>query len=164
MKTNFMWLVITTLVITTAANSQTSKKEFIIDSKEAVISPESKAYKNFRRSHPLVTNETWRSNNGYSFVSFAQGDVKNKIAYTPDGRVDYSLKMYKESNLPERIRTVVKSIYYDYTISDAQELKVNSQTIFLVKVNNANAWKTIRLSNGDVEEIESYSSVISPCR
>ena len=164
MKTNFMWLVITTLVITTAANAQTSKKEFIIDSKEAVISPESKAYKNFRRSHPSVTNETWRSNNGYSFVSFAQGDVKNKIAYTPDGRVDYSLKMYKESNLPERIRTVVKSIYYDYTISDAQELKVNSQTIFLVKVNNANAWKTIRLSNGDVEEIESYSSVISPCR
>ena len=57
-----------------------------------------------------------------------------------------------------------ESIYYDYTISDAQELKVNSQTIFLVKVNNANAWKTIRLSNGDVEEIESYSSVISPCR
>ena len=164
MKTNLMWLVITTLVITTAANAQTSKKEFIIDSKEAVISPESKAYKNFRRSHPSVTNETWRSNNGYSFVSFAQGDVKNKIAYTPDGRVDYSLKMYKESNLPERIRTVVKSIYYDYTISDAQELKVNSQTIFLVKVNNANACKTIRLSNGDVEEIESYSSVISPCR
>ena len=163
MKTNFMWIVIT-LVITTAANAQTSKRDFIINSKEAVISPESKAYKNFRRSHPSVTNETWRSNNGYSFVSFAQGDVKNKIAYTPDGRVDYSLKMYKESNLPERIRNVVKSIYYDYTISDAQELKVNTQTIFLVKVNNANAWKTIRLSNGDVEEIESYSSVISPCR
>ena len=164
MKTKFMWLVITALLIITATNAQTSKKEFKINSNEAVITPESKAYKNFRRSYPSVTDETWRSNNGYSFVSFVQGDVKNKIAYTPDGRVDYSLKMYKESNLPERIRATVKSIYYDYTIGDAQELKVNSQTIYLVKVNIANTWKTIRLSNGDVEEIESYSRVISPCR
>jgi hypothetical protein len=164
MKPKSMWLVIIALVMATAANAQTSKKEFIINSSESIVNPESKAYKSFRRSHPSVTNETWRSNNGYSFVSFSQGNIKNKIAYTPDGRVDYSLKMYKESNLPEKVRAVVKSIYFDYTICDAQELKVNSQTIYLVKVNNADTWKTIRLGNGDVDEIESYSSVISPCR
>jgi hypothetical protein len=164
MKTKFTWLAVVFLLASAATNAQTSKREFKINSGEAAIGTESKAYKNFRRSHPSVTNETWRSNKGFSFVSFMQGDIKNKIAYTPDGQVDYSLKMYKEFNLPKRVRAAVKSTYYDYAITNAQELKVKNKTIYLVKINNAGSWKTIRISNDDVEEIESYSSVISPCR
>ena len=164
MKTKFMWLFVAFLLAGATTNAQTSKRDFKINTGEAAIGTESKAYKNFRRSHPSVTNETWRSNKGYSFVSFVQGAIKNKIAYTRDGQVDYSLKMYKESNLPKRVRAAVKSTYYDYTITNVQELEVKNKTIFLVKINHAGSWKTIRISNDDVEEIESYSSVISPCR
>ena len=164
MKILLMWVILSVLLVTNTANAQTSKKEFKINNPESVITPETKAIKNFKRSHPDATNESWSTDNGYYFVSFKQDDIKNKIAYTPHGQVDYALKIYNENNLPYSVRSAVKSIYYDYTITNAQELDVKNKTIYLVKISDANSWKTIRVSNGDLEEIEDYSSVISPCR
>ena len=164
MKILLMWVILSVLLVTNTATAQTSKKEFKIINSESVINPETKAIKNFKRSHPDTTNESWSTDNGYYFVSFKQGGIKNKIAYTPHGQVDYSLKIYNENNLPYTVRSAVKSIYYDYTITNAQELDVKNKTIYLVKITDANSWKTIRVSNGDLEEIEDYSSVISPCR
>ena len=156
--------IISFLLISSATNAQTSKSEFTISNTESFLNTESKAVKNFRRSHPNIMNETWRSDNGYYFVSFMQGNTKNKIAYTRDGKVDYSLKMYHENNLPYAVRNSIKSIYYDYKITDVQELKVKNKTIYLVKITDTHTWRMIRFCNGDLEEIENYSTVISPCR
>ena len=164
MKIQLMWFILSVLLVGSTANAQTSKKEFKINYHGTVIDPETKALKNFKRSHPDVTHEKWSTDNGYYFVSFKQDDIKNKIAYTPHGQVDYALKIYNEKNLPYSVRSAVKSIYYDYAITNAQELNVKNKTIYLVKITDANTWKTIRVSNGDLEEIENYSSVISPCR
>jgi hypothetical protein len=160
-----MWLALSSLLFSNATFAQTSKREFKIVSAETPIDPESKALKNFKRSHPDAIDESWSTDNGYYFVKFKEGGVKNKIAYTPDGKVDYALKLYNdEKNLPRSVTASVKSTYYDYRILDAQELHVKRNTIYLVKITNANAWKTIRVSNGELEEIENYSTVISPCR
>ena len=58
----------------------------------------------------------------------------------------------------------IKSVYYDYRILDAQELQVKHKKIYLVKITDSNTLKTIRVSDGEVEEIENYSNAISPCR
>ena len=160
-----MLFALSSLLISSAAIAQTSKREYKISGPASLVDPESKAVKNFKRSHPDVTNELWSIDNGYYFVKFKKGDVKNKIVYTPNGKLDYSLKMYdSENNLPRSVRTAVKSTYYDYRILDAQELEVKNNIVYLVKITDSNTWKTIRVSNGDVEEIENYSTVISPCR
>jgi hypothetical protein len=165
MKTLLMWLAVSSLLISSATFAQTSKREYKIAGTESPVDPESKAVKNFKRSHPDVTNESWSTDNGYYFVKFKKGGVKNKIVYTPNGKLDYALKMYNgENNLPRSVRTAVKSTYYDYRILDAQELQVRNNTVYLVKITDSNTWKTIRVSDGDVEEIENYSTVISPCR
>jgi len=165
MKPTLSALVLSSLLITSALPAQTSKREYKIPSTESIAIAESKAVKNFRRSHPDVTNESWRSEKGYYFVTFKDGDIKNKIAYTRNGHLDYSVKMYKEKNLPSRIRSAVKNTYYDYSITDVQELNLKTDIIYLVKITDTNTWKTIRVSNGgDLEEIENYSTVISPCR
>jgi hypothetical protein len=165
MKTLLMWLTLSSLLFSNATFAQTSKKEFKIVSAETPIDRESKALKNFKRSHPDAIDESWSTDNGYYFVKFKDGGIKNKIAYTPDGNVDYALKLYNdEKNLPRAVTAAVKSTYYDYRILNAQELQVKHNTIYLVKITDANSWKTIRVSNGELEEIENYSTVISPCR
>ena len=165
MKTLLMWLALSSLLISSAMYAQTSKREYKIAGTESPVDPESRVVKNFKRSHPDVTNDVWSTDNGYYFVRFKKGDVKNKIVYTPNGNVDYSLKMFdSENNLPRSVRTAVKSTYYDYKILDAQELEVRNTTVYLVKITDSNTWKTIRVSNGELEEIENYSTVISPCR
>ena len=166
MKTLIMWFILSSLLLTSATFAQTSKREYkIANATEASVNPESKAVKNFKRSHPEVTNESWSVENGYYFVKFKEGDVKNKIAYTPYGKIDYSLKMYiNEKKLPRSVKAAVKSTYYDYKIVDGQELQLKNKVIYLVKITDSITWKTIRVSNGELEEIENYSTVISPCR
>jgi hypothetical protein len=164
MKLTFLWIVFSSMMMTNAALSQTSKRDYNIANSDEVVMPESKAVKNFKRSHPDVSNESWRIENDYYFVSYKTGDISYKIAYTPDGHVDYSLKMYKENGLPSRVRSAVKSTYYDYQITDVQELDLKTETIYLIKITDTYTWKTIRVNNGDLEEIENYSTVISPCR
>lgn len=166
MKRRLLWFVLSTLLIGSAAFAQTSKKEYkIAPGSENTIDPESKAIKNFKRSHPDASNESWSIENGYYFVKFPEGNIKNKIAFTPQGKVDYSLKLYdNENSLPRAVKAAVKSTYYDYKILDAQELRLKNTVIYLVKITDSYSLKTIRVSNGDVEEIENYSTVISPCR
>ena len=75
------------------------------------------------------------------------------------------MKMYdNDMNLPHAVKAAVKSVYYDYRIVDAQELGLKNTVVYLVKITDSNTWKTIRVSDGDVEEIENYSNAISPCR
>jgi hypothetical protein len=165
MKRRLMGFILLSLLIGTTSFAQTSKREFKLANGEATIDSESKPFKNFKRSYPNVTNEKWSTDKGYYFVKFKEGEVSNKIAYTGNGKVDYSLKMYNnESYLPRSVKSAVKSVYYDYRILDAQELRVKHKTIYLVKITDSNSWKTIRVSDGELEEIEAYYTVISPCR
>lgn len=164
MKLTFLWIVLSSLMMTNAALSQTSKRDYNFAGTDEVVTPETKAVKNFKRSHPDVTNESWRIENDYFFVTYRIDDINYKIAYTPEGHVDYSLRMYKENNLPSRVRSALKSTYYNYQITDVQELDLKTEIIYLIKLTDTYTWKTIRVNNGDLEEIENYSTVISPCR
>jgi hypothetical protein len=126
--------------------------------------PDARALRNFKRSFPDVNNEKWNRQNGYYFVSFTKDKVKNKVVYTQHGQLDYALKVYGEDRLLPSIKSTVKSIYYDYAITNVQELSVNGKTIYLIKINKNDTWKNLRVSDGEFEEIENYSTVISPCR
>jgi hypothetical protein len=149
-----------------SVSGQTSVNHYNIGSSADAlpVSTESKAFKNFRRAYPEVTGEKWSQQNDHYIASFKTNHISNKVVYTKSGQVDYSLKIYTPEQLPAAIQRSVKSVYYDYTITNAQELHTSMQTIFLVKITNGTTWKTIRLSNGDMDEIENYYSTISPCR
>jgi hypothetical protein len=165
MKLNILWFILSTLLISSTTFAQTSKREYKILNTESSVNRESKAMKNFKRSHPNVTGESWSRTDGYHFVKFKEGGIKNKIAYTPGGKIDYTLKMYdNENHLPRWVKIAVQSTYYNYNILDAQELRLKNKTIYLVKITDSTTWKMIRVSDGDLEEIENYSTVISPCR
>ena len=166
MKIRLLWFILSTLLISSAVFAQTSKREYkITTGTESLIDPESRAVKNFKRSHPEAVGETWSIDHGYYFVRFKEQGIKNKIAFTPNGKIDYTMKMYdNDMNLPHAVKAAVKSVYYDYRIVDAQELGLKNTVVYLVKITDSNTWKTIRVSDGDVEEIENYSNAISPCR
>lgn len=159
--------MLTTLVFilsATLANAQSHKRTFVTgDFKELVI-PTAKVESNFRRAYPDINDEKWSTENGYYFAIFTKGEIKNQVVYTEKGHLDYSLKVYSEKILPAAVRSTVKSVYYDYKITNAQELEIANKTIYLINLSGAKAFKTIRVHNGEMEEIESYSTVISPCR
>ena len=168
MKQTLSAIVTLLLVFAVNAGAQTSKRDYKITGDEVApvpaVSNESKAYKNFRRFYPEVADEKWMTDKDHYFVTFSQNDIKNKIVFTRNGRIDYTLKIYDEKELPATVRRSVKSAYLDYDITNVQELVVKNRRIYLVKITDGNSWKTIRVHNGDLEEIEYYVKAISPCR
>jgi hypothetical protein len=168
MKQTLSAIVTFLLVFASNASAQTSKRDFKITGDEVVAAPvvsnESKAYKSFRRFYPGVSDEKWMSEKDHYFVTFSQNDIKNKVVFTRNGRIDYTLKMYYEKDLPSSVRRSVKSAYFDYDITNVQELVVKNNRIYLVKITDGKSWKTIRVQNGELEEIEYYVKAISPCR
>lgn len=151
------------IAITGTTNAQTSKRIYTIEPANEV-SVESKAFKNFRRAYPGVSNEKWHFADNHYFVSFALNNVKNKVVYNRDGNIDYTLRVSSEKMLPESIRSAIKSTYYDFNITNVQELTLKSRVIYLTKITDGETWKTIRAAENGIEEIESYYNAISPCR
>ena len=113
-----------------------------------------KVVRSFRKTFPDISNEKWDFLDGYYFVNFSIDQVKYKIVYTKNGSLDYAMKMYEEKNLPKEVRAMVKSQYYDYTIHTAQELSINNKTIYIIQMSDSNSWKSVRVCEGEVEEIE----------
>jgi hypothetical protein len=113
-----------------------------------------KAIRSFRKTYPDISNAKWDFLDGYYFVSFSIDGVKHKIVYTKNGSLDYAMKMYEERDLPKAIRALVKSQYYDYTIHTAQELRINNKTIYIIQMCDSSSWKSVRVCEGEIEEIE----------
>ena len=150
--------------VTAGAIAQTQKLSYVTGALKAAVIPNQKVAISFQRSYPNVENEKWTVENGYYFATFAEGDIRNQVVYRQNGQLDYSMKIYDEQKLPTSVRSLVKSVYYDYSITHAQQLEINKSTIYLVKLRGANTLKTVRVADGQMEEIENYSTVISPCR
>lgn len=147
-----------------AAISQTSHRNVIVPEKYArrsTVEPVMKetevdirVVRNFRKSFPAAADVRWKQAGNFYFAAFADGAIKHKVVYTNSGALDYSLKVYGEKQLPEEVRRSVRSVYYDYAIVSAQELRLKNQTIYLVQLSAAGRWKTIRICEGNLEEIE----------
>lgn len=117
------------------------------------------ALRNFLKSNPQAEDVKWSLENNYYFVHFRTGNVKQKSVYNRKGNEVYSLKMYTEHHLPKSIRASVKSIYYDYLITTVEELKVRGNVIYLVHLHDRTYWKTVRVCEGQLEEIESLVDI-----
>ena len=114
-----------------------------------------RAFKDFSRSFKNIAAADWVVTAEGGFVaSFKENEVKNSAYYDNKGRWLYSMKRYDESMLPQSIRHMVKSTYYDYNIVAVQEIEVTTGTIYLVHILGEHSAKTIRIADSDMDVIE----------
>jgi hypothetical protein len=109
--------------------------------------------RNFRHNYPTVTNEKWNEGPDHYYVTFHTGSVKTKIVFDKNGKTDYTLKMYGEKQLPSDVRLLVRSLYYDHKVTHVQQLDIKRRTIYVIQLEDKDALKTLRVSEGEVEEI-----------
>ena len=82
-----------------------------------------------------------------------------RSSYNAKGRKEYTLKYYDESKLPTEIRRLVRSTYYDYTIVIATEVVRNEHVSYLVKMENANEFLTVKVDDGELSVFEKTTKV-----
>jgi len=118
------------------------------------------AVRDFMKRFPLGTDVRWRQVDDEYNATFHVDSNETMVAYKNNGRWVYTINRYNnEKMLPTEVRALVKKTYYDYTISHIDEVHHTEQpnTIYLVLIEDDKTLKTIRVCDGEMEEIHELS-------
>lgn len=89
-------------------------------------------------------------------AQFVDKDVQVKVVYGKKGDWVYTMRQYTEKDLPKEVRGQVKSRYYDDTIGVIKEVIQPQGTVYLIHIENDTRWKTIRVSEGELEVVQDF--------
>ena len=116
-----------------------------------------KAVRNFIRKYKNVADARWfKSANGLLVAYFISDSIQNWVFYNDRGDCEFSLRHYTEEKMPYDIRHLVKSKYYDYSIYHIAETTRNEKIAYTIKLEDKKSWKTIRVTDGEMEVIEEF--------
>jgi hypothetical protein len=68
----------------------------------------------------------------------------------------FTISYYDEKKLPDEIRSIVKSTYYDYSITCVEEIHIDSKIIYIVHMQDDKTWKNVRICDGEMEIVEDF--------
>lgn len=110
----------------------------------------------FVKSFENATNLNW-SKVGKSFLArFTIAGKDRRALYTKKGNLIYSIVYGIEADLPAETRKLVKSVYIDYSIAMAIEVKEDNRTIWVIRLEDAISLIFVRVENGEMEETKHY--------
>jgi hypothetical protein len=127
------------------------------NSPAAGLNVSTRATKDFSRTYKNQSSASWfPSNDGWVAV-FTDQNVKTRVYYNQKGRLLGTISSYGEDKLPKEIRHLVKSNYYDFNIFHVVEINAADKKIYLVKIEDATSFKTIRVEDGEMTETEAFT-------
>ncbi len=128
------------------------------------------AVEHFKKQYPEATNVSWANIPGASgdnqpaqekigYVCwFMLHNINNRAYYDKSGSWQYTIAGYGEDKLPKEIRNMVKSIYYDYSITFVNEINMTKgEPVYLVQLQDETSMKTVRVSNDEIDVLEELS-------
>ena len=116
-----------------------------------------RAVRNFTRLYPDATGVTWSNAYKGFMATFKAGDIAYRSAFDLRGQWVYTIRTYTEDKMPRSVRHIVKSTYYDYTITVVEEIKRPREAlVYLVHMNDKTNWLNVQVSNGDMAEVQQF--------
>ena len=67
------------------------------------------------------------------------------------------IRYYKEDRLPNNVRHLVKSRYYDFDIYQVTEVTRNGTMAYVIKLEDEKHWKTIKVVEDELQELDELS-------
>jgi len=166
-KTNLIVaaMLVSSIALVNKTNAQAKNVSLLIDAntmKNAVSLVEPygsinmRAMRDFKKKYPNVTGEQWYSFPDGFAARFNNNGIQHMITYNRLGGLLYNIVYYGEKKLPENVRALVKSTYYDYSITMIEEINYQNRTIYLVHMQDELTWKIVRVEDGEMSVIEDF--------
>jgi len=117
-----------------------------------------RAVKNFNAAFRSAATVKWFTiPDGFIAYCTVAGN-SNKVYYDKRGNWRYTTQQYNEKKLPVEVRATVKRTYYDFSIYNVLEIRAAEDKIFyLVYIKDETSFKTIRVYDGEMDELESHN-------
>ncbi len=139
-----------------AYNTKAKSRNLSVNQGTTSISINAKAVKDFSKTYKHAANASWYELSDGYVAKFEKDGVTTKVYYDTKGRLLGNIQSYFENKLARDIRHQVKSHYYDHNIYYVHELTVGDHKVYIVKLEGKKDWKTIRITDGEMEETESF--------
>lgn len=118
-----------------------------------------KAMRTFKKMFATVEGEKWYEYKGAYAAVFVSDDVRFRVEYDNRGNWSATEKDYFEAKLDREVRKVVKSVYFDYTISSIREIITNdffTNPVYIIHIEDANSFKNLVVYDGEMSIIDQY--------
>gem|GEM_PF-2375775 len=172
MKTNILSVLICVFLscYAIACHAQKSitfnniEKGILSDSKkgESIRHVNLNTLRDFMKRFPSVTDVKWKKVENDYVATFIVESNQTMVRYQGNGKWAYTINRYdNEKKLLEEVRVMVRKTYYDYAITHIDEIHLAEQlnAIYLVLIEDDKTFKTIRVCEGEMEEIHELIKV-----
>ena len=119
----------------------------------------SKAVKDFRKSFAGASGEKWFVIPSGFTTKFTQNDIQYRVDYNKKGNWTGTMKSYDEKKLSRDIRRIVKSTYYDYSITWVNEITVTDYfplSVYFIHIEDETSFKNLQIVDGEMIVLEAY--------
>ena len=113
-----------------------------------------KVNKSFSQYFKGATHQRWYQLEKNFLVKFIQNDQENRALFTKNGSLVYHISYGAEKNLPSDVRGLVKSTYYDQSITRVLKVNQDQRNIWVVSLEDAKDYVMVRVEDMEMEEIQ----------
>jgi len=115
-----------------------------------------KAVKSFNKDFADASAIWTESNEGYT-ASFTKGGIQSRVNYNKKGQWHSTIRYYGESELPQDVRHIVKSQYYDYSIFGVTEVSVGDKKAYIVVLEDSRSFIRVKVLDGEMTTLETLA-------
>jgi len=171
MKRNFLTslaAMLLSLVVSISSNGQLGVSngqlsgDFASFEKSAVRIESSKvsqkAVKDLAKSFKNVSGENWFEVKDGFVAMFDAEDIQYQVSYDKKGNWLFTIRSYRESKLPEDIRHMVKSTYYDYSINLVQDVeKADTPIAYIIQLIGKTELIKLKIFDGEMQVLQTLN-------
>jgi len=117
-----------------------------------------RAMKDFKSRFTNAKDELWFPINTGFVAYFKEDGFQQRIYYDKKGRWEASMRDLTEKQLPRDVRAIVKSSYYDFTITLARVIEVPDHKVYIIHLEDENNILIVRVSEfGEMDVLEEFT-------
>jgi hypothetical protein len=118
-----------------------------------------RAMRDFLKRDKTAANADWMLvETGYVVKYTDKNNSRCRTVYNSRGEYVYTIRQYYENVLPRDVRSIVKSEYYDYTITLVEEIEERMKPlVYIVHLEDSTTLKNVRVSEREMEVVEEYT-------
>ena len=120
----------------------------------ATTNVSAKVEKAFSKRFPRSSNMRWYQMDKNYLVKFIQDDQENKALFTKGGSLVYQIKYGEEKNLPTDVRSMIKSTYFDQSITRVLQVNQDRRNIWVVSMEDPKNYIWVRVEDNEMEETQ----------
>jgi hypothetical protein len=109
----------------------------------------------WQRAGDQKSEQWYRAATGL-LAEYSEGPVKAIYYYDKKGNWKYNILTYGEDKMPEDVRALVRSTWYDFGISWVKEVHQAQSVVYVVHIDNNKAWKEIAVQDGESQVLKEF--------